>query len=116
MTTGELAAALGCAEPGVGAHLAELDPWGRAALAERARERRRCAMRAEGEMSMRSALTELHIAIERSGLAPEDLAARAGVPVETVRELLHGYADPSLTTAARLLMAIGGRLRVEAPR
>lgn len=116
VTTWELAAVLGCEEADVGAQLAEMAPWDRARAAEQARSRREHPARARGEMPQRSVLTELQIAIERSGLAPEALAERAGVPVEAVTGLLHGYADPSLTTAARLLLAIGGRLRVEVPR
>lgn len=116
VTTTELAEIFGCGEAAVGDRLAALAPWDRVAAAERARERRERPLRARGETPLRSVLTELQIAIERSGLAPEELAERAGVPVEAVHELLHGYADPSMTTAARLLRAIGGRLRVEAPR
>ena len=113
VTTSELADVLGCAEAKVGARLAEMAPWPRARAAEQARERRDHPDRARGEMPDRSVLTELQIALERSGLALEALAERACVPAEAVRELLHGYADPSLTTAARLLLAVGGRLRVE---
>ncbi|WP_438029079.1 hypothetical protein [Sorangium sp. So ce233] len=116
VTEAEMAAVLGCAEAEARDRWAALEPLERLRAAEQARERRESPMRAEGEAPRRSVLIELQIAIERSGLAPWEIAARAGVPVEAVRELLDGYADPSMTTAARLLLAIGGRLRVEAPR
>jgi hypothetical protein len=115
VTEAEMAAALGCTEGEVRERFDALSPWERVAAAERARERREDPRRASGDPPTRSVLTELQMAIERSGLTPEELATHAGVPVEAVRELLHGYADPSLTTAARLLLAIGGRLRVEVP-